>query len=125
MDHSSHAHAHGDALVIQPGDDAPGLDIELSPDPVSGWNLEIRAENFRFAGENAGKAHVPGEGHAHIYVNGQKIARAYSNWFHLETLPPGRVEVEVTLNSNDHRSLTVGDAPLSATVSFLNTVKPE
>lgn len=118
MEHAVHRHAHGEALMIAAGEDAPTLALDIQPDPVAGWNLNIRTTNFTFAAERAGGAHVPGEGHAHVYVNGEKIARAYGNWFHLETLPSGPVEIEVTLNSNDHRALMVGDAPLSAAVSF-------
>lgn len=120
MDHSAHEHVHGEALMIPPGADAPTLALDLLPDPVAGWNLNLQTQNFVFAAERAGGAHVPGEGHAHIYVNGVKIARAYGDWFHLEALPVGMVEVEVTLNSNDHRSLMVGDVPVAATVSFRN-----
>ncbi|MEM7753215.1 MAG: hypothetical protein AAF230_07360 [Pseudomonadota bacterium] len=120
MDHSAHQHVHGEALMIEPGDDAPKLALDMTPDPVAGWNLNLQTENFVFAAERAGAAHVPGEGHAHIYVNGIKVARAYGNWFHLERLPPGTVEIEVTLNSNDHRSLMVGETPVAATVTFTN-----
>ena len=120
MDHSAHAHVHGEALMIEPGADAPTLEIDLRPDPVAGWNLHIETVNFAFAAERAGAEHVSGEGHAHIYVNGVKVARAYGDWFHLDGLPEGLVEIEVTLNSNDHRSLMVGDMPVAATVTFTN-----
>ena len=120
MDHSAHAHAHGEALVLPAGDTAPTLALEVIPDPVSGWNVHLITTNFRFAAARAGADHVPGEGHAHIYVNGEKIARVYGAWFHLDALPAGSVEIEVTLTSNDHRALMVGDTPLSATVSFFH-----
>ena len=105
--------AHGDGLYLSRAK-------ALSADPVSGWNLNSRTSNFVFAAERAGNAHVDGEGHAHVYVNGEKIARAYGEWFHIEALPTGPVEVEVVLNSNDHRALVVGDMPLSATLAFDN-----
>lgn len=120
MDHSAHMHAHGDALMLEAGDDAPTLAIDVTPDPVSGWNVNLKTSNFAFAPSRAGADHVPGEGHAHIYVNGEKIARIYGDWFHIDTLPAGPVEIEVTLTSNDHRALMVGETPLSATVSFDN-----
>lgn len=120
MDHSAHAHVHGEGVMIEPGATAPQLEIELLPDPVAGWNLHLQTRNFRFAADRAGLEHMPGEGHAHIYVNGEKVARTYGDWFHLETLPTGPVEIEATLTSNDHRSLMVGEVPLSATVAFNN-----
>ncbi len=120
LKHAEHAHVHGDPLVIAPGSGTPDLTIALTPDPVAGWNLNIQTSNFQFAADRAGAAHVDGEGHAHVYVNGTKIARVYGEWHHIEDLPAGPVEVEVVLNSNDHRALVVGDRPLSATVVFDN-----
>lgn len=58
--------------------------------------------------------HKPGEGHAHVYVNGAKIGRLYGPWLHLPNLPKGEVTVEVTLNANDHRPLAVNGAPITA-----------
>jgi hypothetical protein len=115
-------HSHGEALVLPADDSAPSLDIRLLPDPVAGWNLNILTTQFHFAPENAGREHVPGQGHAHVYVNGIKIARVYGNWFHLDALPPGRAEIEVTLTANDHRALVVNDTPLSRTV-ILNVLE--
>ncbi len=120
MEHAGHTHMHGEALMIEAGAEAPTLALSLAPDTVAGWNLNIQTSNFRFSAERAGAAHVDGEGHAHIYVNGEKVARAYGAWFHIEDMPTGRVEIEVTLNSNDHRALMVGESPLSATVTFDN-----
>lgn len=120
MEHANHAHVHGEPLAIEPGTNAPTVEISVVPDTVGGWNLNIQTTRFRFSAERAGAAHVDGEGHAHVYVNGEKIARAYSEWFHIDELPAGRVEIEVVLNSNDHRALTVGEVPVSASVAFDN-----
>ena len=92
----------------------PTLAVELVPDPVSGWNLHVETENFAFAPEHAGAPHVPGEGHAHVYVDGEKIARLYGPWLHVPALPPGAT-LEVTLNANDHRPLAMHGHPLAAT----------
>lgn len=75
---------------------------------MSGWNLRLKTTNFEFSPENANGPHQAGEGHAHLYVNGKKRARLYGRWFHIDRLPPGRVALTVTLNSNDHRPLAVG-----------------
>ena len=55
-----------------------------------------------------------GEGHAHVYVDGEKAARIYGPWFHLGALPPGEVTLGVTLNANDHSLLAVSGRPLKA-----------
>ena len=108
-------HHHGEPLSLPPGPSAPTLGIAITPDPKSGWNLRIETTNFRFSPEHASGPHRAGEGHAHAYVNGRKVARVYGPWFHLDALPKGEVAVTVTLNSNDHRPLAVEDAPLEVT----------
>ncbi len=106
QDHAGHhaAHDHGEHGLLEAEGPAPGLAIELQPDPMSGWNLKLTTTHFRFAPEAASRQHRPGEGHAHIYVDGKKLARLYGHWFHIPKLAPGQREIKVSLNSNDHRS---------------------
>lgn len=112
------AHASHDAVISLPDAiDAPRLDVAITPDPVSGWNLHLMVLNFRFAPEHASRPHIPGEGHAHVYMNGTKIARLYGPWFHIANLPAGDNEVIVTLTANDHSQLAVGDKPLRQVVT--------
>jgi len=109
--------AHG--LVDRPADGAPTVAMTVTPDTVSGYNISLHTTNFRFAPEQAGAADAPGEGHAHLYVNGAKVARLYGPWTHLPSLPDGRVHLEVTLNANDHRTLSVGGLPIHATKTMV------
>ncbi len=109
------AHSHDKAIALPAGPDAPTLDMAIAKDEVGGWNLEIRTTNFRFAPEKVNQHHHAGEGHAHLYVNGTKIARIYGPWFHIGSLPSGMTQVTVTLTANDHSPLAVGDVPLSLT----------
>lgn len=113
---ATHDHAHSSAVNLPAGENAPRLEIELLKDPMSGWNLHVMPRNFRFSPENASLEDKPGEGHAHVYVNGTKLARLYGNWMHIPDLPKGEVEVEVSLNANSHSPLTVDDVPVSASV---------
>lgn len=94
-------------------DAAPRVAIELSKDPMSGHNLRLKTQNFDFAPEAASRAHVAGQGHAHVYLDGQKFARLYSEWLHLPALPSGDIEIKVTLNANDHRVYSVEGASVS------------
>lgn len=111
-----HAHASQDAVEVTPGAPRPSVALAVTADPVSGWNVHVTAENFRFAPELAGMANMPGSGHAHLYMNGKKIARLYGGWMHLEALPEGTNRLTVTLNANDHRPLAVNGAPISASI---------
>lgn len=105
--HDGKAHEHGEMLSMPAGPSAPTLKMMVMPDLATGWNLHIMATNFRFAPENASRGHVAGEGHAHIYVDGKKIARHYAPWMHIADLEPGEHVIAVTLNTNDHRELGV------------------
>lgn len=93
------------------------VSLQVIADSVSGYNLRIAVQGFRFAPENAGAAHVPGEGHAHLYVNGVKT-RVYSDWFHLDGLAPGTHELLVTLNANDHSSYVIGGVMVEDSLSL-------
>ena len=116
-------HDHSELLVVSEDAPAPTLDATVTRDPVSGWNVHLVTGNFRFAPEHASKAHVPGEGHAHLYVNGEKIARLYGPWAHVASLPDGKTTIRVTLNSNDHRALAVGSEPVETTIE-IDTAAP-
>ena len=105
---------HGGTIDLPAGLDAPTLDFRVAKDAASGWNLHIVTTGFRFAPESVNAPHRPGEGHAHVYVDGKKVARIYGPRFHLGALPPGRVTLSVTLNANDHSALAVAGRPLTA-----------
>jgi hypothetical protein len=63
--------------------------------------------------------HVPGMGHGHIYVGGMKLDRLFKSEYLIGQLPPGRHEVRVTLNTNDHRAYVVDDVPVSASTFIM------
>lgn len=110
-------HSHG-MVEVDPSQAIPSVDLIVHPDGHGGgWNLELRTENFVFAPERSGLGHVPGQGHAHLYIDGVKITRIYGPWFFLgpENLETGEHELKVTLNANDHsdymlEGLVIGDS---------------
>lgn len=111
------SHDHAAAVNLPAGENAPGLEVKVTKDPMAGWNLHVMPQNFRFSPENASKEDVDGEGHAHVYINGTKLGRLYGNWLHIGDLPKGNVEVKVSLNANSHSALLVDGAPVEASVS--------
>ncbi|MEM6618664.1 MAG: hypothetical protein AAF631_05105 [Pseudomonadota bacterium] len=107
-DHGAHDHT---PLDLPAGPGAPRLDAHLMKDANAGFNLHVLTHNFAFAPTAVNGANVPGQGHAHVYVNGKKVSRLYSPWLHIEALPPGAT-VTVELNANDHSPISVGGTPL-------------
>ena len=116
-DAASDGHMHG-KIDVSGEEKAPDLEIAMTRDAVSGWNLQISTTHFRFAPYNANGKHVMGEGHAHIYINGKKYARVYGPWFHIGALEKGVNHVEVTLNGNGHDAYVLGDKPVSRKVTI-------
>lgn len=110
------AHDHSQAVDLAAGPDAPGVAVQLHKDPMAGWNLQVTPQNFRFAPWNASAADADGEGHAHVYINGEKLARLYADWMHIASLPAG-AEVQVSLNTNSHSPLMVDGVPVEAKVT--------
>lgn len=96
--------------------------VEIHKDPMSGWNLHLTTKNFQFTPQDVGSDHIPGKGHAHLMINGKKVARIYSNWFHIPQLEYPLDELEVTLNANSHATMSINDNPISFKV---NDLEPE
>jgi hypothetical protein len=90
-----------------------GVDVEVTPDAKAGANLHVTATGFRWAPEHASGDHVDGEGHAHVYIDDEKLGRLYGEWMHLD-LDAGDHDIRVTLNSNDHRDYLVDGATVEA-----------
>jgi len=111
---ATNGHGHGLREIAGQGP-APTLALELHPDTGNDMNLRILTTHFRFTPERVNGPHVHGEGHAHIYVDGVKIARSYGPWFQLTNLPSGAV-VHVTLNANSHEELAVDGKPVAASI---------
>ncbi len=112
---SGNGHGHG-SLEIPAGQPVPTVALIAHTDPVRGWNLEIQTTHFRFAPEHVNQANRPGEGHGHLYLNGEYVSRVYGHWLHLPSLPTGRNEITVSLNANGHEGLTHNGQAISSTV---------
>lgn len=105
MPGAMHGHAHHHHEQVEVSDDMaiPSVDLSVTQTDAGGYYVQLAVQNFDFAPEAVDSAHVPGQGHAHLYVNGEQVARLYSTEHYLETVPAGEVELRVTLNANDHR----------------------
>ena len=108
-------HDHGSVVEVAAGVPVPTITIDISEDPVEGWNLRVLTTDFRVVPENVSTAHIDGEGHMHIYIDGEKVSRLYGEWHHIGPLAPGEHEVRVELSANDHSAMAVDGDIIDAT----------
>lgn len=95
---------------------APTLDLKVYALADGSFNLQLQTSNFTFTPQNIDMAPVPGEGHAHLYVDGVKLARLYGEWHHLPTLPPDAEALTVSLYANNHQGFAVNGALIADSV---------
>ena len=107
-----HEIQHG--MLEVPAVGAPQVAIAVTKDPKNGWNVALMTDNFSFTPELVNNANVDNTGHAHLYVDGNKIARLYGPYFHIPYLPAGDHEISVTLSSNDHSYYLVNGSRITA-----------
>jgi hypothetical protein len=113
------------ARPVDPDLPIPSLTHLAFPDAIDGYNVQILVQNFTFTPAAINRAVVPNEGHAHIYINGVKIARVYGNWYHLPSSSffLGGNALTVTLNANDHSTWATTDGNLIA--STVPVIRPQ
>lgn len=108
--HTDDSHAH-DSLTPWTGPTITPI-IHASREDGGGVNLAMTFPGFNFSPEQVNGPVNSGTGHAHIYVNGHKVARAYSGDMHL-TEVPSNATIRVTLNANDHTGWAIDNSPLA------------
>lgn len=125
-------HSH---IPVEVPEDAPvpALSITLSRDWMTGLNLKIHTERYNFipppSGLDMAALMTPSvdaqsgfpEGHAHLYVNGEKIQRVYGPDLHLPAtlFKPGLNQINVSINNHGHMYWTSGKRQVLATL-FIN-----
>lgn len=114
-----HAHSDGVFIIHEVEQDmAPKVSLEVEKDLTGGFNVHVVTSNFRWRPEMASKRHVIGEGHAHVYLDGQKIMRIYNEWFHLNTYQfssrSGEQLLSVEFVGNDHAPYTTQGVPVGS-----------
>lgn len=115
------AHMH-DAYEVPGGAVAPSISmLTVTQDAKSGWNLHFMTDDFTFAPEHASGEHVDGEGHAHLYIDGEKITRLYSNSYYIEHMEEGEHTIRVTLNTNDHKEYVIDGEVIAASQEVVDS----
>jgi hypothetical protein len=116
----TYAHSDGAMSIHEVSKEkAPTALLELKKDPTGGFNVHVKTTNFVWRPEMASMKHVPGEGHAHVFLDGRKIMRIYNEWFHLNTFQfatrSGEQLLSVEFVGNDHAPYTIQGSPVGHT----------
>ena len=115
----THAHTNGASTIHEiTQETAPKAALTIKKDPTGGFNVEVVTSNFVWRPEMASMKHVPGQGHAHVFLDGRKIMRIYNEWFHLNTYQfstrPGEQLLSIEFVGNDHAPYTIEGLPVGA-----------
>lgn len=104
----------GHRLREVPAQGAPEVQLTVRPDAEDGWNLQLTVKNYRFTPDSTGGGALPGAGHAHLELDGRKLARLYGPWFHLPAaqVPEGTHTLTVRLYADDHTAWAVSGKPV-------------
>ena len=122
-DNAGHEHGHGDGIEIAEGAPVPSVSVEVVADPVAGQNLFVALDNFVVTPANASTDPVDGEGHLHLYVDGERVARFYNAALHL-SLEPGEHTVDVEVSANNHSAYQVDGVPIRGS-AMIDVAAPE
>ncbi|MDH4168317.1 MAG: hypothetical protein OEW42_01890 [Acidimicrobiia bacterium] len=118
MDDGGEDHAHGDEPIdVSDLDPAPSLELDVRVDEVGGFNVHAVPADFELAPQAASTDPVAGQGHLHLWVDGEKVSRFYNQWLHVGDLEPGDHEFRVELSANNHSPLAIGDTIIDRSVT--------
>ncbi len=112
LDHSdSHdaedAHDHSEVVELD-----ASVSLTATQGMMGNYDLHLEVDGFTFAPEHADKAHVAGEGHAHVTIDGNKAGRMYGPWLYVPMLTKGTHTIEVSLATNDHKAYVHNGKPI-------------
>jgi len=88
----------------------PALTVEASALGQGRYLLTLHAAHFAFTDICLTDADAIQLGHAHVHVNGQKVASAFTPVLAIGPLPPGTHAIDVVLRGQDHRPLIAAGA---------------
>lgn len=108
----THDHAHEMSVET-----SLPITLNISTTSVPG-EISLQSTSFTFSEESVDTPHVDGIGHAHLYINGEKIGRVYETTVQLPELPAGTHTVTIGLYTNDHSTYTRDGEPLSDSLEY-------
>ena len=108
MVEDGHMHAHGSLE----SDTMTGVNIDIIMSD-GGVIVHTITEGWTWTPENVNMEHIDGEGHAHLYVGGEKH-RVYNPYYYIGGLEFGVHHIRVTLNANTHEEIINNGSPTEA-----------
>lgn len=111
-DHEDHEHAETETLEWD-GGAVPEVSVSVTGSNDEGWTVTTSITNFTLADMSATE-HVPGEGHAHVWLDGQVFTMISQESVVIPHLDPGVHDVMVTLSSSTHLDYVHDGMPLMA-----------
>lgn len=117
--------SHDPKVYLDENLKVPTVKLNLVEDKKGGVNIKVDFENFVLSPKSVNTEDRPNEGHMHLYVNGYKIARVYSDWFHIDEsyLEVGENDITVTLNTNMHNVWTYASGtPVTDTIKYFKKI---
>ncbi|MEP4892328.1 MAG: hypothetical protein ABJV04_20115 [Aliiglaciecola sp.] len=110
------------------GDDTPvpKIEIQIFKDPMDGVNVHVEVENYQINAPDMvatdGDFNAEGvlQGHAHVFVNAEKLRRLYGKDIHIPAaaLKEGVNQVAVSLNSHRHENWVKGNHDIMSSIFF-------
>ena len=91
----------------------PTIAFNLAQDSMGGWDVHVTTTNFTFAPEHLNGDARPGEGHVHLYIDNNLIIML-GDWYHIDSLTPGKHTIRVGLFNNDHSAYAVNGEKIEA-----------
>ncbi|MDC3122683.1 hypothetical protein OA525_00450 [Alphaproteobacteria bacterium] len=113
---STNSFAHHPGHKVEATAPFPTVNLQIMKDSEDGYNLYIDLKNFNLAPALVGKENQSNTGYLNLYVNDIKVARVYSQWFHI----PQRFFylkenlLKVTLNTNLNGEFTLDGEPIQS-----------
>ena len=104
----------------------PKIEIQVFKDMMDGVNVHIAVENYVLnapdIADNPNGLSNEGvlQGHAHVFVNADKLQRLYGNDIHIpaSSLKQGVNQIAISLNSHMHENWVAGEHNIVSSVFF-------
>lgn len=96
----------------------PQVNIEAKAIGDGRYLLTLHASAFVFTDLCVLDADAVPVGHAHVHVNGEKVASAYTPIVEIGPLAPGQHVIDIVLRGQDHRPIIAQNALVQSRISL-------